>query len=104
MSDWKVGTVDFDRTTRRGESKNAALNSLLHAVSSIEGLERVRVSSLDPADVEAVQLAAWGEDAPRMEEFGRDGEFGTAAEQLEAFMAGYGGGNPAACPGLSGGQ
>ena len=52
---------------------------------------------LDPADVEAMQLAAWGEDAPVMEQFGGDGEHGTAAEQLDAFMAGYESGNPGAC-------
>jgi threonylcarbamoyladenosine tRNA methylthiotransferase MtaB len=56
MSDWKASTVEIDRTLRRGESKNAALNSLLRAVSSIEGLERVRVSSLDPADVDDAWL------------------------------------------------
>lgn len=32
-------------------SRNAALCDLIRAVSTIEGLERVRVSSLDPADV-----------------------------------------------------
>ncbi len=35
-----------------GRSRNAALCDLLRAVSTIEGLERVRVSSLDPADVD----------------------------------------------------
>ncbi len=35
-----------------GQSRNAEINSLLRAVSSIEGLERVRTSSLDPADVD----------------------------------------------------
>lgn len=52
---------------------------------------------LDTTDVEAVQRTAWGEDALRMEEFGREGEYGTAAEQLDAFMVGYAGGNPGAC-------
>ena len=33
-------------------SRNAALCDLIHAASTIEGLERVRVSSLDPADVD----------------------------------------------------
>ena len=35
-----------------GQSRNAEINALLRAVSSIEGLERVRTSSLDPADVD----------------------------------------------------
>ncbi len=39
-----------------GQSRNAEINALLRAVSSIEGLERVRTSSLDPADVDAVWL------------------------------------------------
>ncbi len=45
MGDWKSQSA-------RGESRNQALCDLLRAVSSIEGLERVRVSSLDPADVD----------------------------------------------------
>ncbi len=35
-----------------GQSRNAEINALLRAVASIEGLERVRTSSLDPADVD----------------------------------------------------
>lgn len=37
-------------------SANEAINSLLRAVASIEGLERVRTSSLDPADVDVAWL------------------------------------------------
>ncbi|PQV62575.1 threonylcarbamoyladenosine tRNA methylthiotransferase MtaB [Abditibacterium utsteinense] len=39
-----------------GQSRNAEINALLRAVSSIEGLERVRTSSLDPADVDVAWL------------------------------------------------
>ncbi len=39
-----------------GQSRNAEINALLRAVSTIEGLERVRTSSLDPADVDAEWL------------------------------------------------
>lgn len=42
----------------RGASRNSELCSLLRAVSTIEGLERVRVSSLDPADVDDEWLYA----------------------------------------------
>jgi threonylcarbamoyladenosine tRNA methylthiotransferase MtaB len=42
----------------RGEGRNSELCSLLRAVSTIEGLERVRVSSLDPADVDDEWLYA----------------------------------------------
>lgn len=38
--------------------RNAPLNELMRAVSTIEGLERVRTSSLDPADVDDVWLQA----------------------------------------------
>ncbi|HEX8834478.1 MAG TPA: MiaB/RimO family radical SAM methylthiotransferase [Abditibacteriaceae bacterium] len=41
-------------------SKNAELNSLFRAVTTIEGLERVRVSSLDPADVDDAFLFTVG--------------------------------------------
>ena len=37
---------------RKDERKNGPLCDLIRAVSTIEGLERVRVSSLDPADVD----------------------------------------------------
>lgn len=56
MSDWTENALENTRARDRGESKNAALNELLRAVSSIEGLERVRVSSLDPADVDDAWL------------------------------------------------
>ncbi|HEX8463090.1 MAG TPA: tRNA (N(6)-L-threonylcarbamoyladenosine(37)-C(2))-methylthiotransferase MtaB [Abditibacterium sp.] len=39
-----------------GASRNAEINALLRAVSSIEGVERVRTSSLDPADVDEAWL------------------------------------------------
>ena len=47
MGDWgkAVGS-------RQPAGRNAELCSLIRAVSTIEGLERVRVSSLDPADVD----------------------------------------------------
>ena len=40
------------------EDRNAPLNELMRAVSNIEGLERVRTSSLDPADVDELWLQA----------------------------------------------
>jgi len=80
MGDWK-GIDDFrltiDDSTRRArnaaqstlnapenrqsliinrQSRNLALCDLLRAVATIEGLERVRVSSLDPADVDEAWL------------------------------------------------
>ena len=39
-------------TSSLGKRRNAALCDLIRAVSTVEGLERVRVSSLDPADVD----------------------------------------------------
>ncbi len=65
MSDWReesderkamsddshnASSREPERSSLRG--RNAALCDLLRAVSTIEGLERVRVSSLDPADVD----------------------------------------------------
>ena len=48
MGDWgKTQSSKF-----KVQSRNAELCSLIRAVSTIEGLERVRVSSLDPADVD----------------------------------------------------
>ena len=38
--------------TPNPKRRNAALCSLIRAISTVEGLERVRVSSLDPADVD----------------------------------------------------
>lgn len=55
MSDWKEEDGRAG-SRQKGESKNAPLNDLLRAVASIEGLERVRVSSLDPADVDKTWL------------------------------------------------
>ncbi len=69
MSDWKEENTEYgmrnDESSTRsadstfyipyssfGRSRNAALCDLLRAVATIEGLERVRVSSLDPADVD----------------------------------------------------
>ncbi|MBW3635300.1 MAG: MiaB/RimO family radical SAM methylthiotransferase, partial [Armatimonadetes bacterium] len=55
-----VSMGDFAQKGRRGEeekgSGNAEINALLRAVASIEGLERVRTSSLDPADVDEAWL------------------------------------------------
>jgi threonylcarbamoyladenosine tRNA methylthiotransferase MtaB len=49
MGDWGRQAAG----SRRQEAKrNAELCSLIRAVATIEGLERVRVSSLDPADVD----------------------------------------------------
>ena len=53
MGDWKS-------QSERTESRNQALCDLLRAVSQIEGLERVRVSSLDPADVDEEWLQCVG--------------------------------------------
>jgi threonylcarbamoyladenosine tRNA methylthiotransferase MtaB len=55
MSDW-----GRDITPRAG-GRNAELCSLLRAVPTIEGLERVRVSSLDPADVDDEFLETVGQ-------------------------------------------
>lgn len=61
MGDWSRGEAAKNEVETDGEASreevrtrrgNAALCSLLRAVSTIEGLERVRVSSLDPADVD----------------------------------------------------
>ncbi len=59
MSDWRgeneeYGTRNEESSTRSRlrSSRNGALCDLLRAVTTIEGLERVRVSSLDPADVD----------------------------------------------------
>jgi len=52
MSDWGSGQRSEARDQKTAKSRNAELCSLLRAVSTIEGLERVRVSSLDPADVD----------------------------------------------------
>lgn len=70
MSDWgrgakdEAGGMNDELSTRVKHSpfinphsslakrRNAALCDLIRAVSTIEGLERVRVSSLDPADVD----------------------------------------------------
>jgi threonylcarbamoyladenosine tRNA methylthiotransferase MtaB len=46
----RSSSFKFPISSLRG--RNAALCDLLRAVSKIEGLERVRVSSLDPADVD----------------------------------------------------
>jgi threonylcarbamoyladenosine tRNA methylthiotransferase MtaB len=46
-----VTGVSMGDFAERGQG-NEAINALLRAVSSIEGLERVRTSSLDPADVD----------------------------------------------------
>lgn len=52
-----VSMGDFSAVRREsGASKNAALNALLCALTTIEGLERVRTSSLDPADVDEAWL------------------------------------------------
>jgi threonylcarbamoyladenosine tRNA methylthiotransferase MtaB len=59
-----VSMGDFSQRVPRGtqvgrfSGKNASLNELLLAVSTIEGLERVRTSSLDPADVDEEWLCA----------------------------------------------
>lgn len=53
MGDW--GRVQSSGRPLGGfkvQSRNAELCSLIRAVATIEGLERVRVSSLDPADVD----------------------------------------------------
>jgi threonylcarbamoyladenosine tRNA methylthiotransferase MtaB len=47
MSDWGAA-----QNRENHHSRNAALCDLLRSVAKIEGLERVRVSSLDPADVD----------------------------------------------------
>jgi threonylcarbamoyladenosine tRNA methylthiotransferase MtaB len=47
MSDWGAA-----QNRENQSSRNAALCDLLRAVAKIDGLERVRVSSLDPADVD----------------------------------------------------
>jgi threonylcarbamoyladenosine tRNA methylthiotransferase MtaB len=47
MSDWGAA-----QNRKNSDGRNAALCDLLRAVATIEGLERVRVSSLDPADVD----------------------------------------------------
>jgi threonylcarbamoyladenosine tRNA methylthiotransferase MtaB len=47
MSDWGLA-----QNRENHSSRNAALCDLLRSVAKIEGLERVRVSSLDPADVD----------------------------------------------------
>ncbi len=54
MGDWQQaenGKRETGNGKKRG-GRNAELCSLLRAVATIEGLERVRVSSLDPADVD----------------------------------------------------
>lgn len=60
-----VSMGDFARDERApaesafgSSDKNAAINSLLRAVANIQGLERVRTSSLDPADVDEAWLQA----------------------------------------------
>ena len=54
-----VSMGDFaQRNAAPREDRNAPLNDLMRAVSSIEGLERVRTSSLDPADVDENWLQA----------------------------------------------
>lgn len=45
---------------RKDERRNGSLCDLIRAVSTIEGLERVRVSSLDPADVDEEFLQTVG--------------------------------------------
>jgi len=50
MSDW--GSAERGVRSAESRGRNAELCSLLRAISTIEGLERVRVSSLDPADVD----------------------------------------------------
>ena len=54
MGDFSDG--ETGRTGDGEKSRNAPINSLLRAVASIEGLERVRTSSLDPADVDEIWL------------------------------------------------
>lgn len=52
---------------------------------------------LTEADIREAQAASWGPGADRSPEFGREGVHGTPDEQLQAFMTGYSGGEPAAC-------
>jgi threonylcarbamoyladenosine tRNA methylthiotransferase MtaB len=54
MGDFAVTPAEQQRSGGAEEkgSRNESINSLLRAVASIEGLERVRTSSLDPADVD----------------------------------------------------
>ena len=51
MGDWK-GKDEGERMTDEKRGRNAELCSLLRAIATVEGLERIRVSSLDPADVD----------------------------------------------------
>lgn len=50
MGDW--GRQEAGSRRQTAVSRNSELCSLIRAVATIEGLERVRVSSLDPADVD----------------------------------------------------
>jgi threonylcarbamoyladenosine tRNA methylthiotransferase MtaB len=55
LSDWgraRTGAETPNADSEKQRGRNAELCSLLRAVASVEGLERVRVSSLDPADVD----------------------------------------------------
>lgn len=58
---------------------------------------------LDSANIDAAQNAAWGEDADPLEEFGRDGSYGTQEQRSRLFMTGYESGNAGACFGDDGG-
>lgn len=91
-----LGITDH-RGDATGDLTGAQAELATECLSGVWAWSTFDQGQLDPADVEAVQLAAWGPDAPRMEEFGRDGDYGTAAQQLKAFMAGYAGGDPGAC-------
>jgi threonylcarbamoyladenosine tRNA methylthiotransferase MtaB len=57
MGDFAAGEdLQTIETENQEKNKNAPINALLRAVASIEGLERVRTSSLDPADVDEIWL------------------------------------------------
>jgi predicted metalloprotease len=52
---------------------------------------------LRSADVEAAQVAAWGEGAILPEQFGRDSMYGTQQQRTSSFMTGYESGSASSC-------
>ncbi len=53
--------------------------------------------TLDQADVETIQRAAWDDPSSLAEEFGRENRYGTQEQRIASFLLGYDRGNAATC-------
>lgn len=91
-----LGLTDH-RGNAAGDMTGAQAEVAIECLSGVWAWSTFDQGQLDPAHVEAVQLTAWGEDAPTIRVFGSDRDYGTAQQQLEAFIAGYESGDPGVC-------